>query len=292
MKRTLWLGTLLAIYLVGGCTNQQAEEESEKVRVVVTIPPQAEFAEKVGKDRVEVTVMVPPGASPHTYEPTPSQLTKVSNAHLYAVVGSGIEFELAWMDKIIGMNENMVIVDCSQGIELIREHEDKEHEHYGHEGYDPHIWLSPRNAVIMVEHIYQGLIQIDAENKEYYTQNKNEYVKELNDLDEEIVKALSGKENRKIMVYHPSWAYFCRDYRLQQIPIEKEGKEPTPQGIAHLIQQAKENNITVIFASPQFNTESAEVIAREINGTIVLIDPLEKTYTENIRKVAEAFAEV
>lgn len=291
MKRTLWLGALLVVYVAGGCTNQQAEE-SEKVQVVVTIPPQAEFTEKVGKDRVEVTVMVPPGASPHTYEPTPRQLTKVSNAHLYAAVGSGIEFELAWMDKIIGMNENMVIVDCSQGVELIREHEDEEHEHFGHEGYDPHIWLSPENAVIMVENIYQGLIQIDAENKEYYTQNKNEYVKELNDLHEEIVEALSGKETRKIMVYHPSWAYFCKAYGLQQIPIENEGKEPTPQGIAALITQANENNITVIFASPQFNTESAEVIAREINGRVVLIDPLEKDYVENIRKVAKAFAEV
>ena len=94
------------------------------------------------------------------------------------------------------------------------------------------------------------------------------------------------------MVYHPAWTYFARDYGLEQIPIEKEGKEPTPQGIASLIKQARENNITVIFASPQFNTKTADVIAEEIDGRVVLINPLEKNYLENMRKVAEAFAEV
>lgn len=277
---------VLLITCLVGCLNNSPSEK-ERIRIVVSIPPQAEFAEKIGKDKVQVAIMVPPGANPHTYEPTPSQLIEVSKAHLYAKVGSGIEFELAWMDRIADMNKTMVLVDCSHGIELIREDEPE-----GDEGnrYDPHIWLSPKNAVIMVENLYQGLIQIDPENKEYYKKNRDEYVRELEELDTEIEKTLSTKKNRTVMVYHPSWAYFCRDYKLQQISIQKEGKEPTPQGIAHLIQQAKQYNIRVIFASPQFNTESAEVIAREIGGRVVLIDPLEKNYVENMRKIAEAFA--
>lgn len=287
--KNLWPGALLAVCLVGGCISQYGAEESELIHVVVTILPQAEFTEKVGGDRVLITVMVPPGASPHTYEPTPHQLVDVSKAAMYFQVGSGVEFELVWMDKLIDTNKDMVVVDCSEGIELIHTgHEPGEE----HERYDPHIWLSLKNAQIMVENIYKGLVQVDPAHQEYYAKNKDLYIQELDNLDKEVFQALSGKKNRKIMVYHPSWAYFCRDYGLEQIPIEKEGKEPTPQGIAHVIEQAKAYGITIIFASPQFNSESAQVVAREIGGKVVLIDPLAENYLENLKKVAEAFAEV
>ncbi len=286
-KRVLLpIGVLfVAICLIGAyiyITSQTEKEIGKRIGVVVSILPQAEFVEKIGGDKVQVTVMVPPGASPHTYEPTPSQLKEVSRAKIYVKVGSGVEFELAWMDKIISVNEGMFVADCSRSIGLIEKGR----------GVDPHIWLSPRNAKVMVENIYQGLIQIDPANQEYYVKNKEKYLQELDELDKEIIQALSGKKNKKIMVYHPAWAYFCRDYGLEQIPIEKEGKEPTPQGVASLIKQAKENNIRVIFASPQFSTKSAETIAKEIGGEVVLISPLEKNYLENMRKIAEAFGKV
>jgi len=279
-KRILLFGAILvAVCLIGAyLLIPQTEKVDNKIGVVVSILPQAEFVEGIGGDKVKVTVMVPLGASPHTYEPIPSQLKEVSKAKMYAKVGSGVEFELAWIDKIISVNKEMLVVDCSKGIELIEN--------------DPHIWLSPKNAKIMVENIYQGLIQINPANQEYYARNKEKYLQELDKLDNEIAQALSEKKNRKIMVYHPAWAYFARDYGLEQIPIEKEGKEPTPQGIASLIKQARENNITVIFASPQFSTKTADVIAKEINGKVVLISPLEKNYLENMRKVTEAFVEV
>lgn len=293
----LILLTILLVIFTGCVEVPQTEKEiNKRIGVVVSILPQAEFVEKVGGDKVQVVVMVPPEASPHTYEPTPSQLKEVSKAKMYAKVGSGVEFELAWMDKIISVNKGMLVIDCSKRMELIEgEHDGEPHEHkeeHEHHGVDPHIWLSPKNAKIMVENIYQGLIQIDPANQEYYARNKEKYLQELDELDNEITQALSGKKNRKIMVYHPAWAYFARDYGLEQIPIEGEGKEPTPQGIANLIKQAKENNITVIFASLQFSTKSAEVVAKEIDGEVVLISPLEKSYLENMRKVAEAFAKV
>ncbi|MCG2737244.1 MAG: zinc ABC transporter substrate-binding protein [Candidatus Methanoperedenaceae archaeon] len=294
---TLILLIILLVIFTGCVEVPQTEKEiNKRIGVVVSILPQAEFVEKVGGDKVQVVVMVPPEASPHTYEPTPSQLKEVSKAKMYAKVGSGVEFELAWMDKIISVNKGMLVIDCSKRMELIEgEHDGEPHEHkeeHEHHGVDPHIWLSPKNAKIMVENIYQGLIQIDPANQEYYARNKEKYLQELDELDNEITQALSGKKNRKIMVYHPAWAYFARDYGLEQIPIEGEGKEPTPQGIANLIKQAKENNITVIFASLQFSTKSAEVVAKEIDGEVVLISPLEKSYLENMRKVAEAFAKV
>jgi zinc transport system substrate-binding protein len=229
------------------CTSQKYEEEArkQKIGVVVSILPQADFVEKVGGGKVSIAVMVPPGASPHTYEPKPSQMEDVGKAEIYVL----IEF-------------------------------------------DPHIWLSPKNAKIMVENIYNGLVRVDPENKKYYKENKENYLKELDKLDNEITQALLGKVERKIMVYHPAWSYFARDYNLEQIPVEEGGKEPSPKDLENFIKQAKENSIKIIFASPEFSTKSAEVIASEIGGAVVLISPLEKDYVNNISKVTKVFKDI
>jgi zinc transport system substrate-binding protein len=277
---------ITAAYLYSTLGSLQSDNltENEKIGVVVTVGPQAEFVKKIGGEKVKVTVMVPPGADPHTYEPLPSQMEAVSDAKIYDEVGSGIEFELSWMDKIIGLNPHMKVVNCSQGIVFLPSSEQGE-------SNDPHVWVSPKKAKIMVENIYQGLIQVDPANMNYYTKNRNEYFHQLDLLDEDITLTLAQKKNTKIMVYHPAWGYFCHDYSLQQIAIQSQGKEPTPQGIASLIDQARKENITVIFVSPQFSTSNAQVIANEIGGRVVVVDELNINYLENMRKVAEAFSQ-
>lgn len=265
-------------------TGNSTGSSDDKIGVVVTVGPQEEFVKRVGGDRVNVMVMVPPGADPHTYEPLPNQMKQVQDAQIYFQVGSGIEFELTWMDKLISMNSQMKVVNTSAGIQLVPNTAE------GEEGSDPHVWVSPRNAKIMVENIYQTLVQNDPENKDYYTKNRDEYLKELDQLDKNITQTLSGKNNTKIMVYHPAWAYFCRDYNLQQISIEQAGKEPTPQNIAILVDTARNESIKVIFVSPEFSTSNAQVIANEIGGKVVVVDPLSQNYLENMKKVAEAFA--
>lgn len=264
-------------------SNNKSQTSNDKIGVVVTVGPQEEFAKRVGGDRVNVMVMVPQGADPHTYEPLPNQMKQVQDAKIYFIVGSGIEFELAWMDKLTAMNPQMEVVNTSQGIELLPNTEE-------HEGNDPHVWVSPKNAKIMVENIYTKLVEIDPENKDYYQKNRDEYLNKLDELDKNTTKILSNQKNRNIMVYHPSWAYFCRDYDLKQIPIESQGKEPTPQGIASLIDQARRDNIRVIFVSPQFSSSNAQVIAREIGGRVVVVNPLSNNYIENMKTVAESFA--
>jgi len=297
---------IISVFLIGtfiNCTKKADKDvNEEKIRVVVSILPQAEFVERVGEDRVIVTVMVPPGASPHTYEPTPGQLQEISKAKIYAKVGSGIEFELAWMDKIIKMNGEMLVVNCAYRVKFIAvsykygeaavyyEYDESDEAKSDLKGIDPHIWLSPANAKIMVENIYEGLVQIDPENQKYYKKNLDSYLLELDKLDDEIVQTFSGKENKKIIVFHPTWTYFAKDYGIEQIPIEEDGKEPTAKGIEDLISQAKEYNIKVIFASPEFSTKSAETVAREIGGEVFLVSSLKKDYLENMRKAAEDFA--
>lgn len=326
----------VCIVLTSGCTDTQgdsgAASDSDQKIVVVSIVPQAEFVERIAGDNVEIVIMVPPGASPHSYEPTPSQLTDMSNAGMYAMVGSGITIEDAMMDKIADLNPDMLIVDCSEGIILKEmeahshdhgdeeeqeheaEHED-EHEHDAeheeepehadeHEGeheeeheyeteheesMDPHIWTSPDNAKVMVEHIYEGLVEIDPENEETYLENKNAYLAELDTLDEQIKATLSGKEGSSFMVYHPAWGYFANHYGLVQVPVEIEGKEPSVKDLQNVIDEANDKGIKVIFVQSGFSTVSAEAIASEIDGEVVEVDPLAKDYIDNLAKVAEAF---
>ena len=284
---------LAAALAISAMSCERKEEISKKIGVVVTILPQAEFVESVGGEKVEVSVMVPPGANVHIYEPTPSQMTALAEAEIYAKVGSGIEFELVWLDKLVAVNKKMLIVDCSKGVELQEmigkyEHEE-EHEHGV---MDPHIWMSPLNAQIMVRNICDGLVQVDPDNKPYYERNRDAYLQKLAKLDQSIRDGLSAVTHRRFMVYHPAFGYFAREYNLTMIPIEEEGKEPTAAGLARLIEQAKEHNIKVIFAEPQFNPQSAEVIAEAIGGRVVFINPLAENYIANLRSLLDELIQV
>jgi len=256
----------------------QEEEASEKIGVTVSILPLADFVENVGGEKVNVSVMVPPGASPHVYGPTPSRMAALAGARMYAKVGSGVEFELVWMDKLVAINAEMLVVDCSKGIavqEMAGEHE--------HGGMDPHIWMSPLNVKIMVRNICDGLVQVDPGSRAFYEKNRDAYLRELTRLDRDIRDGFSGVTNRRFMTYHPAFGYFAKEYNLTMLPIEVEGKEPRGKSIAHLIEQAKSHNIKVIFASPQFNPQSVEVIAKAIGGRVVFIDSLARDYIMNVR---------
>jgi zinc transport system substrate-binding protein len=281
MQRIQYLGigiTLAAVFLIGTFASPYIlpQSTSEKIGVVVTILPQADFVEHLGGDKVDVTVMVPPGASPHTYEPTPSQMVAVSKAEIYAKVGSGVEFELVWMDKIIEQNKKMLVVDCSEGVTTI--------------GTDPHIWNSPINARKMVENIYAGLVEVDPDNEDYYTQNKNNYLQELDALDSYIHERLDNSTNRAFMIYHPAFGYFASEYNLTQLAIEHKGKPPTPKVIQDCTNLAKQYNLLYVFVAPQFATEHAETIAHEIGGQTVFIDPLPRSYIPSMRSIAASLA--
>ncbi len=275
---------LLLMAATAGCTDTDRQDGGEIV-VAVTIPPEQEFAERVGGDHVRVILLVPPGADPHTYELSPGILADVAGADMYAVVGSGIEFELIWQEKIAALNPDMLVVDSSRGIDLITGGD-------GDRGRpDPHIWTSPKNAKVMVGNIRDGLIAVDPENADDYRRNADVYLEELDALDAEVAGAFAESGVKTVMVLHSSWAYLARDYGFTEISIENEGKEPSPQRIEHLIRQAKDEQIQVIFASPEHSVRSAEVIADAIGGRVVTVSPLEEGYLMNTRHAATAFAQ-
>jgi len=256
---------------------------------VVTIFPQLEFVERVmGENALQTMVLIPPGASPEIYALTPDQMKQISKAKVYFKLGSGLPFENIWLDKIAGLNPDMIIVNCAEGIEILSGSEDihAEQQH----GQDPHIWCSLRNAEKIVDNIVAGLIAVDPEQKAIYETNGAKYKQELADLDKEIEKQFLECTRHKFIVFHPSWGYFARDYNLIQLPIEIEGKEPGVDDLRKLILISRQEDIVTIFASPQFNSESAKMIAREIDGTVEFIDPLRKDYLTNMREVAEKLA--
>ncbi len=294
------LSGMLMITALSGCNSNNNEDD---LLVVVSILPLAEFAEQVGGDHVTVSTMIPKGADPHTFDPAPSQMVQLEKASLYVEVGAGLEFEIAYMDKIIAMNKDMYIVDSSKGLDLL---EASEHHHHHHDGDDdededeeehehehewstnPHIWLSPEYAQVMVQNICDGLCSVDPDHASDYKNNAASYIKDLEKLDTDIHDALKDVKNRVFMCLHPQWEYFALDYDLTQIAIEVDGKEPSAQQLAELIDEAKEHSIKVVFTSPQFSTASAKAIAQEIKGQVVGIDSLDKDYINNMRSILKS----
>jgi len=297
MYSTIILIGLLSVCLTGCIDNAS----SEGIGVLVTIVPQSEIVEFIGGEYVDVTIMVPPGESPHSFEPAPEQMKKVAEATAYFKVGSDVEFEVVHMDTILEQNPELQVFDCSEDISVISldEHygkegqyeEDGEHEHeeeeHNHEGTDPHIWTSPENFKKMAEVVYTGLVEIDPDHQEEYYANYQTYISKLDNLNTNVSNLLKPYEGKSFMVYHPAWGYFGDNYNLKMIAIEDEGKQPGPAGIDAIISQAKEENITVIFVAPQFDTSRAETIADEIGGNIVFANPLMSNYEETITKLAE-----
>ncbi len=288
---------LLAILFSTGCTSSQEDVPSTPgpstagpgtgddtpIPVAVTIPPLRQFVEAVGGERVSVMVMVPPGASPHTHEPTPGQLRSLAGTDVYVMVGSGIEFENLWMDRMMAMNPDMAVIDTSEGITLISSGDDADTI-----GTDPHIWTSPANAERMVRTIEEELSRLYPQYSGDFSKGSEEYVTRLETLDAEIRASLENGDVRPVLVYHPAWAYFAREYDFNLIVIEEDGKEPSPAHLQAMIDRAREEEISTIIVSPEQTTRSADVIARETGSGIIYISSLEEDYLSAMHRLAEA----
>jgi len=255
--------------------------------VFVSIAPQKFFVQQIGGDRVAVQVMVPPGASPATYEPKPRQMAALSRAKVYFAVG--VPFEHVWLNKIAAAGPGMTVVATDQGIEKRAMTSDHHHESTADhdEGLDPHIWLSPPLVKIQARTILAALQQADPPQAQIYQTNCDRFVSRLDALDTELRTALAGKQGRRFMVFHPSWGYFAQAYGLEQVPVEVEGKDPKPGQLAELIEAARRQGIGVIFVQPQFSSKSARLIASAIGGQVAVADPLAEDWEANLRRVAQ-----
>ena len=270
---------------------------ASKPEITVNILPQKYFVEKIVKDKFEINVMVKPGSSPHNYEPKPSQMKSLVNSKAYFLVGD--PFEQAWMDKFKQNAKNTLFVDTTKGIEKIQMEEhnhhdeanvDAKHDEHDHSGFDPHVWLDPLLVKIQAKNIYEAMVEIDSQNGDFYKTNYEEFIKELDTLDENIKTILSPYKDKAFMVFHPSWGYFAKRYDLEQISIEIEGKEPKPNELVELIEEAKKYDIKIVFVAPQFSQKSAKTISKNINANVIAIDPISGNWKESMLDTANQIA--
>lgn len=294
-KRVLYIGfILLGIGFSGSAA-------AAPMPVFVSILPQKYFVQQIGGDRVDVQVMVQPGASPATYEPKPRQMASIASATLYFAIG--VPFESAWLEKIAAANPRMTIIHTDRGIEKramaahAHEAEEDHHQYKGrHDGndeagiLDPHIWLSPPLVAVQARIICAALKAADPDQAGAYTLRCERFIDDVAALDRDLRQMFSNMQGRRFMVFHPSWGYFAEAYGLIQVPIEMEGKAPKPAQLAQIITQARENHITAIFVQPQFSTKSAALVAKAIGGRMVPADPLAPDWSHNLKTVAAVFA--
>lgn len=264
------------------------------LQVFVSVPPQKQFVERIGGEHVTVRTLVQPGQSPHSFEPTPSQVVAMADADLY--VRAGMPFEDAWLKRIRSANPDLRVLDAREGIALVsltdHDHEGEAHgQHVHQDGLDPHVWTSPPLVKVMAQHIRDTLADLDPAHAQDYAERYAAFAAELDALDAEIRARLADVTSRRFLVYHPAWGYFAQTYGLTQVPIEKEGKEPGARSMAALIDQARREGIEVIFVQPQFNRRAAEEVARAIGGRVVAIDPLAEDYLANMRTVTNLLDE-
>lgn len=270
-----------------------------KPNVIVSIAPQKTFVQKIAKDMVDVTVMVPAGSSPHSYEPKPSQMISLSNADIYFSIG--VEFEKAWLPKFRSQNPTLSFVNISSNIAKIpmqsaQHHEashEEEHHHESdeHSSLDPHTWVAPKNVAIMAQSIYENLSKISPENREAYRANLNSFLKEIEATDTKIKELLHKlPKDTKFMVFHPSWGYFATQYGLTQVALEVEGKSPKMKELIEIIEEAKEERVRVIFTQPEFSDKSAKIIAKEAGIKVEKISPLNPNWAQNLINMATKIA--
>ncbi len=304
--KTIW-NLLFSLSLVCGLMAKSVSA-AENISVFVSIVPQKYFVEQIGGDMVDVKVMVKPGSSPHNYEPKPQQLTDLAKAKIYFAVG--VPFEGSWLDKIASSNPDMLVVHTEENIEKLQmaahHHHDEEaegndEEHHDHDvneheedehdehGLDPHIWLSPVLVKIQASSILSALQKTDPEHAAIYESNFKSFIQRVDALDNELKELFKGRKGLQFMVFHPSWGYFADAYGLKQVPVELEGKDPSPKQLQILIHEALEDNIKVVFVQPQFSKRSAEVIAGAIGGSVAVADPLAEQWETNLRDVADKF---
>ncbi|MFW2579659.1 metal ABC transporter solute-binding protein, Zn/Mn family [Aliarcobacter butzleri] len=284
---------------------------ANKPQLTVNILPQKYFVEKIVKDKFDINVMVKPGSSPHNFEPKPSQMKSLASSKVYFLVGD--PSEQAWIEKFKQNAKDTLFVDTTVGIERIpmvahkhhdeededeheghahheHEHEHEEHADHAESGLDPHTWLDPISVKVQAKNIYEAMLKIDEKNGDFYKTNYEEFLKELDSLDSEIKNILVPYKDKAFMVFHPSWGYFAKRYDLEQISIEMEGKEPKPNELVKLIEEAKKHDIKIVFVAPQFSQKSAKTISESIGANVVSIDPLSGDWKNDLLKTAKEIA--
>lgn len=319
MNRRLVHRGLVSALLVLGLVSAAFAKDAAKspagpIPITVSVVPQQWLVDSIGGDHVKTTVMVKPGASPATYEPPPSQMRSLSEAEVYFSVG--VPFEGAWLPRFRSAAPHMAVVDMAERVkrrvmgggheahEHEHEHEREAHaedghhdegeEHHGHShapgSPDPHVWVSPLAMRAMASTVVDVLSKLRPDFASDFRRNYAKTVATINAVDADVARDLASVPQRVFMVFHPAWGYFADAYGLRQMAIETGGKEPSPQDMHRIVDEAREHDIKVIFVQAQFSQRAAKAIAEDVGGEVKPLDPLAYDWPENTRAIGAAFA--
>lgn len=289
LKGKMYVLLISLLVFVMSCDPQSAKNGSaENPKVLVSILPYKYFVEKIAGDLIDVMVLIPPGASPHVYDPTPRQMAEINHVGIYFYNGN-LSFEQSLIDKMKANYPLLQLSFLGEGITLIENEECSEDSHsdHGHHGVDPHTWLSTVNGRIIAKTVFNVLAQKYPQYKDEFLENYRQLVAEIDVVHNKITEQLAALASRKFMIFHPSLSYFARDYKLQQIPIEFEGKEPSPGQLRASIDIAKQEGLKAVLIQKEFDSDNAKIIASEIGGKVVQIDPLSEVWNKNLLDIAE-----
>lgn len=313
MKRTYGIiaAPLIATAFLLGCAPKPAlktEAGKTKPVIAVSILPHSYFLERIGGDSIQSLVLVGPGQSPHSYEPSPKQMQDLSKASAWLL--SNTDFEISLKPKIASLYPSLLLVDGTEGVQFRKmgahSHEEEEHQDMTHEDHedhadetgeehhehemelDLHTWLGGENAKIYSRHVRDTLTKILPENKEIYESRYQDLVNEIDGVFNQLAQDLAPLKGSKVFVFHPSFGYFFAEFGIRQEAIETGGKEPSAQTLAKIIEEARADQVRVIFVQAQFPTSAAKTIADSLGAQVIPLDPLAQDWMSNIKVMGEA----
>jgi len=243
-----------------------------KILVSVSILPEKGIVEAIAKQKADIQVVVPKGASPHTFEPSPTTMIKLQKSAVYFAIG--VELEKTWLEKFKSQNKNLLVVDLSKDIKLINN--------------NPHIWLSVENLKLFAKKVYETFEKLDKQNQAFYEKNYHKYIKKLDSCKKDLTQQINTKSSKVFMTFHPAFTYFANEFNLTQIAIEINGKEPSLKEILKVIKKAKQLHIKTIIASPEFSDKSAKIIANELDAKVIKISPLDLDICKTMKKIVNS----
>lgn len=289
MKRFLYL-IILCVILAGckGTPQKQAdsgkasrtEKPAVTVTVTVTISPYKYFVDQIAKGKVDVNVMVSNGNNPETYEPYAQQMMELSKSALYLKVGS-IGFEQTWMKKLQDNAPDMKVIDTSVGIKPAKTPGGN---------IDPHVWMSCSNARIIASNILKALCELDPKNKAFFEKNYQSLLSIIDKRDSTIKESFKKEPDlvRKFVIYHPILTYFARDYQLEQLAIEEEGREPSAAQLKSLIERARKEKIKFCLIQAEFANRNTTTFINESHTKPMDINPLQGDWNRAMQEAAAA----
>lgn len=287
MKKTILY--IFSVLLLISCKPNQ----NDKPILSVSIEPQRFFLEELVGDKYQISTVIPSGSNPETFDPSPAQMIAVSKSQLYFKIGF-FGFEHTWLNELQKNSSSIKIIDCSDSIPVLDHYCESDHSHdhssHAHAGPDPHIWSSPKMASILVKNMYKALVDNDPESESEYTKNYQLLQSMFAETDSIIKTYIDKAPSKSFIIYHPALSYYAQEYGLNQLSIEFEGKSPSPAQMKTVIDQARKENVKVVFMQSEFDQKNGETVAKEIGAKLVPINLMDYNWKNEMIKIAKALA--